>query len=75
MKQQIAIAAASVSLLVGAAPPPAVHPEIVTGDVDRFYAVYDAADGNPTAEQLQREVERWTEQLRSRATIDVYVYQ
>jgi uncharacterized protein YjaZ len=30
-------------------------PEIHTEDVQRFYAVYDAADGHPSAEVLQRE--------------------
>lgn len=34
-----------------AAPRPAVHVE----DVARFYAVYDAAGGHPSAEQLQRD--------------------
>jgi hypothetical protein len=29
--------------------------EIHTEDVDRFYKVYDAADGHPTADQLQRD--------------------
>jgi predicted Zn-dependent protease DUF2268 len=29
--------------------------EIHTEDVDRFYKIYDAADGHPTAEQLQRD--------------------
>lgn len=30
-------------------------PEIHTEDVDRFYTIYDAAGGHPTAEQLQRD--------------------
>jgi hypothetical protein len=30
-------------------------PEIHTEDVARFYRIYDAADGHPTAEQLQRD--------------------
>ena len=34
-----------------AAPLPMLHTE----DVDRFYKIYDAADGHPTAEQLQRD--------------------
>jgi hypothetical protein len=29
--------------------------EIHTEDVDRFYKIYDAADGHPTADQLQRD--------------------
>lgn len=30
-------------------------PEVHTEDVDRFYKIYDAAGGHPTAEQLQRD--------------------
>jgi hypothetical protein len=33
----------------------AAEPVIETGDVDRFYQVYDAAGGRPTAEVLQRD--------------------
>ena len=33
----------------------AAEPVIETGDVDRFYQVYDAAGGRPTAEALQRD--------------------
>jgi hypothetical protein len=33
----------------------AAAPEIHTEDVDRFYKIYDAANGHPTAEQLQRD--------------------
>lgn len=33
----------------------AAGPEIHTEDVDLFYKLYDAADGHPTAEQLQRD--------------------
>jgi hypothetical protein len=32
-----------------------IEPQIQTSDVERFYAVYDAAGGHPTAEQLQRD--------------------
>ena len=32
-----------------------VGPQILTQDVDRFYKVYDAADGHPTEAQLQRD--------------------
>jgi len=31
------------------------EPTVVTDDVDRFYRIYAAADGHPTADQLQRE--------------------
>jgi hypothetical protein len=40
-------------LLLGAVPAPD-GPEILTEDVVRFYQVYDAASGRPTAEDLQR---------------------
>src|SRR5687768_8630342 len=33
----------------------AAQPVIETGDVDRFYKVYDAAGGRPTAEALQHD--------------------
>lgn len=46
--------ALSASLLSVAAASPS-RPEIRTSDVDRFYAVYEAAGGRPTAEQLQRD--------------------
>ncbi len=34
---------------------PAVHPDVHIEDVNRFYAVYDAAGGHPSAEALQRD--------------------
>jgi len=34
---------------------PAAEPVIQTEDVDRFYKVYDAAAGHPTADQLQHD--------------------
>ncbi len=55
MNLKIVASVVFVSLLSAAAPPAALSPEIVTEDVDRFYAVYDAAGGKPTAEQLQRD--------------------
>ena len=45
----IALAA---SLFLAAAAP---TPQIITSDVDRFYQVYDAAGGHPSAEQLDRD--------------------
>jgi hypothetical protein len=33
----------------------ATSPTVVTEDVERFYRIYDAAGGKPTAEQLQRD--------------------
>jgi len=38
-----------------AAAPPRPRPQVLTTDVDRFYALYDAAGGHPTAEQLDRD--------------------
>ncbi len=38
-----------------AAAAPAPRPEIETSDVARFYSVYDAANGHPTAAALQRD--------------------
>ena len=47
------MACAALSSASAQAPPPMI--EIQTGDVDRFYRLYDATGGRPTAEQLQRE--------------------
>jgi hypothetical protein len=47
------MACAALSSASAQAPPPAI--EVQTGDVDRFYRLYDATAGRPTAEQLQRE--------------------
>ena len=55
MKHAVTVTAALLLLLAAAAPPTDIRPEIVTDDVDRFYAVYDAAGGRPTVEQLQRD--------------------
>lgn len=43
---------------------PATTPAIVITDVDRFYALYDAASGQPTAEQLQRYIDNGSAGLR-----------
>jgi hypothetical protein len=45
----------SLFLLIAAAPSPERGPEIRTGDVDRFYAIYEQAGGKPTAQQLQQD--------------------
>ena len=50
-----ALAGAAVILLGAAAARAQDGPEIDTRDVDRFYALYDAADGSPSAETLQAE--------------------
>jgi hypothetical protein len=45
-------------------------PRIVTTDVTRFYQVYDAAGGHPTAEQLQRDyLDRGSEGLHTFARL------
>src|SRR4029450_9581095 len=41
-----------IALIVGAL---SASAQIHTEDVDRFYKIYDAAGGPPTAEQLQRD--------------------
>jgi hypothetical protein len=46
-----ALAYAAISAAAHGAAAPAIHIE----DVARFYEVYDAANGQPTAEQLQRD--------------------
>ena len=50
----VAVAVTACSVVHSAADT-GVDPEIQTSDVDRFYAVYNAAGGHPTAEQLQRD--------------------
>ncbi len=39
----------------GGSEPPVPSPDIHIEDVERFYRLYDAANGHPTAEQLQRD--------------------
>jgi hypothetical protein len=46
---------AAVALLLAASPAAASGPPILTEDVARFYALYDAAGGHPTADQLDRD--------------------
>lgn len=46
---------ALLALLLAASPVAAASPEILTGDVERFYRVYAAANGRPSAEVLQRD--------------------
>ncbi len=50
-----AIACVAIGATADSATNPGVAPEIHTEDVDRFYKVYDAAGGHPTADQLQRD--------------------
>jgi uncharacterized protein YjaZ len=51
-----AFACAAISCTAhGASAPSAPSPEIHIEDVERFYRIYDAANGRPTAEQLQHE--------------------
>ena len=55
----IRIAMAALALVAGTAAGDAAandaQPVIETGDVARFYEIYDAADGRPTAEVLQND--------------------
>lgn len=52
----IRIAVAALTLVsASAAAANDTQPAIETGDVARFYEIYDAADGKPTAEVLQRD--------------------
>jgi hypothetical protein len=48
-------ALAGLIVVLIASPAAAAEPEIRTDDVDRFYRVYAAANGRPTAEVLQRD--------------------
>jgi len=56
MVRMALVAATLVAALVtGRAAANEAGPVIETADVDRFYAIYDAANGQPTAEALQRD--------------------
>jgi len=46
---------ALVVMVLAASPAAAAGPEILTGDVERFYRLYDATGGRPTAEAIQRD--------------------
>lgn len=60
-----AVGFAAVSCASAGAPGGSAAIEIQTEDVARFYAVYEAADGLPTAEQIQRDyIDPGTEGLR-----------
>lgn len=51
----VVVVSAALLMTTGAAmaQAPVGGPELQTSDVDRFFALYDAADGAPTADQLQ----------------------
>lgn len=51
----ILLTTTSLFLLTAAASSAERGPEIRTGDVDRFYALYEQAGGKPTAQQLQQD--------------------
>lgn len=55
MKRAALLFLAPLTLLTAATPQAAKGPDIRTDDVTRFYALYDATGGKPTAEQLQRD--------------------
>lgn len=62
-----ATAPATFGVAQEAAPPQSLGPVIETADVDRFYALYDATHGRPTAEQLQTYLDEGSEGLRNLA--------
>ncbi len=51
----LALALAVIALTAGGGASAAVHPIIQIDDAVRFYRVYDAAQGHPTAEALQKD--------------------
>ena len=55
MKLAIRVVCAASFLFPAMAASAQPAPEIRVDDVDRFYAIYDAAGGKPTQEQLQRD--------------------
>jgi len=62
---------APINAIPAAAPIPSspAEPEIRTGDVDAFYAIYDAADGHPSADALQLYIDHGSPGLRRLAEI------
>lgn len=58
-----AVAVIPFALLAAAARPVGNSPEIRTSDVDRFYQLYDATGGRPTAVQLQTYLDGGSEGL------------
>ena len=54
MKLRCAIPMGFLAAVAVIATAQAAAPEVHTEDVDRFYKIYEAAHGHPTAEQLQR---------------------
>jgi hypothetical protein len=64
MRNQMRISAVtSLAFLCAAGQPRGSTPEIRTDDVDRFYALYDATEGRPSAEQLQAYLDRGSDGL------------
>lgn len=55
MRPALSAFACAVLAACASPPPPAPKPVIDTSDVARFYSVYDAAGGRPTAEALDRD--------------------
>jgi hypothetical protein len=51
-------------LLIGANGAAANEPAFDTSDVDRFYKLYDATGGQPTADQLQTYIDEGSSDLR-----------
>jgi hypothetical protein len=67
----VALACVAISCTAhGASAPSAPSPEIHIEDVERFYRIYDAANGQPTAEELQRDyIEAGSEGLHTLARL------
>lgn len=66
MKKMASAAIAGIALLlVGAQAPLPQGPEIRTSDVDRFYALYDATGGQPSAAALQAYIDGGTDGFRA----------
>jgi hypothetical protein len=65
-----AVTLAAAQSVPSTASDPAVGPAIHVEDVDRFYRIYDAAGGHPTADQLQRDyLDQGSDGLRQFARI------
>lgn len=61
--------AIAITVLAGLASAQAAEPVIEISDVERFYEIYDAADGHPDAETLQRYIDNGSAGLRTFADL------
>jgi hypothetical protein len=70
LRAAVCVGVAGLGLALSAGRTTAVEPEVRTEDVERFYAVYDAAGGHPTAAQLESDyLGRGSQGLRDLARI------